>query len=337
MPDQVLHHTLQEYGTGAEIALALTQYGGKVLQSYYNKLTVGRHAWVHPITQGKTYQFPATAQATADELTPGSAREGSNQPEIEERLVVLNSKPIISDHYEGEIDAFIRHYDTRKATGRADGLACRLRVERELFAALALGARQAARGTGDDAFAGGLQVTGTYNDLGNEYPRSLTGSQTLQDQMSQVAVRFDENNVDDEGRICFLSPYLYDVLIEDNKLTSHDYTDINDLVTRRMIECKGFKVEKTNLIKHTSTASATCVLGDMSSWSQSAYQGSFLKTAALFIGDQEAVGQITAYDLKTFGPEWMINYHSWYFGAKIWHGAKWLRPESCAEIILGSS
>ncbi len=331
MPDVILNQPNQEYGTGDVDALVLTKYGGTVLEQYYNQLTVGDRVWVMPIEDTNTFQFPATAAATAEDLEEGVERTGANQPEVEERMVYLDSKQVISDHFLGESRKIVSHYSTQEASGRADAQACREIVERRLFAALALGARQSDRGTGDDRFPGGYQITAADSGaITAAYPATLSGSQALQAVIAAQGQRFDENNVAEGDRVAYLGPYLHRVLLLDKTLSSVDYTSPNNFITRTLKEVEGFQIVKSNVLDYWRSKSV-----DWSAYAQTRYQGDFRKTAAIFQGSREAVGQVVAMGrLRPFGLDWIKTKHSWYYGTKIWQGGKWLRPEALGELIL---
>lgn len=332
----IMHNTLQNYGTGDELALALTQYSGSIVKSYYDNLVMGRHVWRMPITGGSTYQFPAIAKASGSDVVPGVLRVGANQPEMENRTVSLDLKEFASDEYQSLTDQFIKHFDTTAAYGEAHGKACATEIEGRLLRALIIGARLAARGTGVDAFPAGSSVTSdtatSTTVIATNYPISLSGSIALQADLDKLAYTFDTKNVPAEGRVAFLSYYLKRVLLQDKTLLSADYQNSNDMLTRRMIQCAGFNIEFTNLIPHDTLAECTAAYPSQYAVASNAASG---YTVCLAVGGKDAVGQITALgDVRPINPVWYENLNAWFLGAKIWQGGKWIRPEACGEIRL---
>jgi hypothetical protein len=329
MSNATLQQPLQQYGDGEALALALKEYSGTVLSKYYPALRFTPHVWTMPCPQGtNTLQFPAIAHSEGEELNAGVDRSGSNQPESEERLVILDTKQLIADHYQAEIDQFVTHFEFRSRYAEADAFAVASMVDQRVSAMIALGARQAARGTGVDAFPAGVRkLADTAGAITAAYPVSLAGSKRLQADFGYMRQQFLERNIaEGSGMTAFVSPYLDRVLAQDNTLMSHEFQDMNTLLTRKVRMVEGFMVEVSNNSVFQTNWSA---------YAQARYQGDFTKTIAVFTASPDAVGRITAMgDVRPFGPEWIPTKHSWYFGAKIWQGCKWLRPEACGELYL---
>jgi len=328
MPNMVVHRTLQEYGTGDTVALALTQYSGMVLAAYEKFLVFARHVMSMPITNGRSKQFPAIARAEAENLVPGVDRVGSNQPQNEERLITLDDYQLISDEFLDEADDFVNHISSRQTYANQHGLACADQVDQRLSRMISIGARVADAGSGADLFIGGHVITAAdAGAITAAYPATLTGSIKLQTVFAEMAQEFDERHISDANRVAFLSPYLTRVLLCDKTLLSRDYQGVNDLISRRMVECEGFVIEKTNNLPSADDSANTAL--------PSQYRADFSKVAAQFIGDAEAVGQLTAMGgVRAIAPAWQDTKHGWYTGAKVWQGSKWLRKEACGELVL---
>jgi len=345
----VMTHMLQNYGTGDTVADALKQYGNYVAESYFDNRVAERHVWSMPITSGNTYQFPATAKMTGSDVTPGVLRTGTNQPEVEERTVVLDPQEFEADRYVSLTDDFITHWPYQTPFARAGAAACSENVEDKLLRMIVIGARQAARGTGDDAFPAGSHVnsdvTASTTVIATNYPVSLTGSLAIQGDLSKLAYTMDTRNVPKEGRVAFLTPYMTRVLRQDKTLLSSDYQGVNDLLTRKMVKVEGFFIEETNRMPAANDESNTAypaayrvnTSADATGGTSSSLHGTVTNytTVALAIGGHDAIGQITALGgVRPVNPVWYDNMNAWYMGAKIWQGAKWLRPEACGEIVL---
>jgi len=327
MANPVLHRTLQEYGTGSAVALALTQYSGMVVSAFHQATEFARYVFTKPITNGRTYQFPAVAQATAENLIPGVERVGNNEPELENRTVTLDTYQTISDAYEAECDEFIRHFEVRNIVAQEHAEACAKEVDLKLARMIAVGARESDVGSGVDLFEGGHTITAsTSGAVTTAYPVSLTGSQRLQSDLGAMAQEFDERNISRENRIAFMRPYLNRVLLLDKTLVSKDYQGINEMLPRKLVECEGWKIVVTNNIPSDNDTSNSNL--------DTIYKADYSKVHVLCIGDPLAVGQITAMgSVRPINPVWQDTKHAWYMGAKIWQGCKWIRKEACGEIV----
>ena len=345
-----MSHSLQNYGTGDELALALKQYGNYVVEAYYDARVVEPYIWSMPITNGNSFQFPATAMATSSHIVPGVLRTGANQPEVEERTVTLDAQETGSDRYYSLTADFITHWPYQQPFAKAHAMACAMYVEDKLLRMIAIGARLAARGTGVDAFPAGSNVnsdtTTSTTVIATNYPVSLTGSLALQGDLDKLAYTFDTKNVPRENRVAFMSWYLYRVLLQDKTLMSADYQDgVNDMLRRDMKFTQGFYIQPTNRMPAANDESNTAypaayrvnTSADATGGTSGGLHGSTSNytTCVLAIAGRDAVGQVTALGgVRPVGPEWYTNLNAWFLGAKVWDGAKWLRPEACGEIVL---
>jgi len=351
----VLQHSLQNYGTGDEIAGALTQYGGSIIKSYFDEMVAAKHVWKLPITGGSTFQFPGSAMATASDVDPGVDRTGANQPEMEFRTVALDLKEMESDRWESLTDDFIRHFDITAAYGEAHGKALAYLEEDRLLRMISIGARQASRPASGspvaDTFPAGTIVysdtTTSTTVLTTNYPASLTGSLSLQNDLAKLAQAFDEKNCGKDGRVAFLSPAMHRVLRQDKTLVSRDYQGTNDMLTRSLLFVEGFAIEQTNRMPAgTETSTANLALpsqyrvnnaADATGGTSGGLHASVTNytTAVLAIAGKDAVGEITALGgVRPVNPEWVTWKNAWFMGAKLWLGAKWIRPCACGEIAL---
>lgn len=345
----VMTHNLQNYGTGDEIALALKQYGNYVVEGYYDNLVAGRYVWSMPITGGNTYQFPATAKATGSHVVPGVLRTGANQPEVEERTISLDLQEYASDRYESLTDQFISHWPYQAPFARAHSGACAEYVEDKLLRMIAIGARQAARGSGADLFPAGSYIqsdtTTSTTSIATNYPMSLSGSLALQGDLDKLAQVFSEKNVPQDNRVAFMAWRQYHVLCQDKTLFSSDYQGVNDLLSRRLIRTQGFWIVPINRMPSADDTANTAypaayrvqTADSDATPTASALHGTIgnANTVMLAVGDRDAVGQVTALGgVRPISPVWYDNMNAWFMGAKIWDGAKWLRPEACGEVAL---
>jgi len=325
MANVVLNPQLQEYGTGSEVALAIKQYSGTILTAFQTSLVFGKYPRKKYISTGRSHQFPASAKASAEEHTAGTELAGNNQPEMEERLVIVDDKQVMSHRYFDEVQEFISHYDIRSIAATEHGQAVAKTIDGRLANCIALGARESDRGTGDDLFPGGHRVqAGTSGAVTVAYPISLAGSLALQEDFEEIGRGMDDDDVPEVGRVAFVTPYLRDVLLQDKTLVSADFQNSNTMLMQKLVLCKRFRIEVTN-----------CMPSELIDTGPSAYQGDFTLTAALCIGHSDAFGQVLfGGGVRPISVEWITRVQSWIQGAKILQGAKWLRPEACGEIYL---
>ncbi len=325
MANKGLNPMLQEYGTGDELALALTQYSGITLASYHLALVAGQFGLHKGVTQGNSFQFPAFARAEAEEHTAGTELLGNNQPESEDRQIPVDLKQLMSHRYFDEVQQFISHFDTRSQAAIEHGQAVARKVDKRMFQMIQQGANEAARGTGFDAFPAGQRVqASTAGAVTTAYPRTLTGSRRFQDDLEEIGRDMDDDNVPDNMRVAFVTPYLRDVLLQDKTIVSRDFQDPNTMLTQKIVMINRFRIVQTNNLPTTNLTTG-----------ESAYRGNYTKVVSLCIGDKTAFGQVTfGGGIREIPIEWIADKQSWLQGAKILQGTKWLRPEACGEIYL---
>jgi len=332
-----LQYPDQEYGAGSDLTLAAQEYSATAIVKYNTALKYGQWVMTAPAKPGtRAKHMTAIADSEAEDLPRGTERAGSNQPESEGRVITLDTLQLIADHYRDEVADFINHVNTREAYAVKDGQAVAATVDKRLSACISIGARVAARQTGADQQLGGISITAdTAGAVTTAYPLSLAGSRELQDDFGEMAQTMDEQNVSPEGRVAFVTPYLARVLRQDKTLLSGDFQTLNDLLTRKLLMVEGFMVEVTNNMCQS----------DWSSYGQANYADQtllgtavscdFTKVVAQFLGAPDGIGQLIAYGgVRPFGPTWIDDKHSWYYGTKIWQGAGPIRPEVCGELVL---
>ena len=341
MGDATLRFPQQERGTGSTLALAQSEFAAEVITQFERATIFAQHVWRQPAQEGThAKKFQASAKSEAEDLERGVERSGSNQPEQERRLVQLDTKQVIADHHDDEIADFIDHTDSRAKTAREDAIAVANTIDLRLSATISLGARVTGRGSGTDAYPSGTTITSDISAggvVGTAYPLSIAGSRELQDDFGEMAQTMDELDLPREGRVAFVKPYLHRVLQQDRTLLSFDFQSMNMLLPRKLVMVEGFMVEVTNNLNQN----------DWSSYVQPNYADQTImsisvsadfstnQVVAQFLATPDAIGQLVLLgDVRPFGPDWITDKHSWYYGAKIWQGAAPLRPEACGELIL---
>jgi hypothetical protein len=336
MANALQWNPMQTDGTGDDMANVTQRYAAAVIAKYQASLIFGNMIESLPAQPGTNGDNQIVeAHVTDEEMVRGVERTGSNQPHRRERQVLLDTAMRISDHYIDEIGKFTNYAADKNSA--LDAYALARTIDKRISAQIALGAREDAAPDGaedDDTFDGGTQITAdNAGTVGTAYPLSLSGSRELQDDFGEMRESFDTLNVPPGYRHAFVGTYLHRVLLQDRTLVSSDFQSMNDLLTAQLVMVEGWMVHPVNNWVGITTSSTTGE--NWSAYVQSRYQGDFHKTAALFLGAPDAVTQRTALGgIQPFGPDWIPDKHSWYYGAKVWQGAQWWRPEACGELVL---
>ncbi len=334
MANPVLNYPLQESGAGPSLALALKIFSGLVLKAYQTATVALQYAVKQTITEGNSYQFPATWKMDGAEHTAGTDLSGDNKPQTVERLINVDTKEYISHVWLDIVSQFISHYGTKEERAIQASRAIAREMDSRYLRCAARGAKASDHGLGS-VMPGGVTKLG---DAGSSYttnwPISLAGSHNVQNDLAYIAQTFDEKNVPEQNRAAFLSPYFIRVLRQDPTLLSSDYQRPNDKLTRKMYMVEGFVIEKTNNMPTTGGANGD---GDFSTTALAGsentnYQGDFSKTHVICVGES-AVGQVSFGGVTSFGPLWYPEKRSHLLGAVVLQGQNYLRPECCGSIL----
>lgn len=124
---------------GATDALWLKIFSGEVLTAYETAKKLKPTVRVRQIANGKSAQFPATFNATADYHTPGAEILG-NAIQHNEIIVTLDDM-LISNAFVALIDELKNHYDVRAPYAEALGRALALLEDRTIAQNIAVAAR----------------------------------------------------------------------------------------------------------------------------------------------------------------------------------------------------
>ena len=308
-------------------ALAKTEFISKTVETFQAKVGLWDMIEKNPIRGVKTHsEIVLGPSGDAGQHTPGTLLTGSSLDD-KTRTIALEDIETLHNFQTTMPEMVTDHTDKFMQLASHAGKALRQTTEKHCFQQLILGARTAASGV----FPGGAQKTVGGTTVAAAFPKSVAGSELIQEQLSLFRTNMNETNVetDADDLFVFLSPYLLSVLTKDNTLMSRDFVDpsISNLVNRKMTKVEGFWVMDSNLLPNTdlSAATAPTVNGTV------VYKGDFSKTAfvALKAG---AIGAVhTAMDSWT---KFADEYRLWNIGAGFFKGLATRRPEYCCECVI---
>ena len=298
-------------------ALFLKTYGGEVFTAMEESNVFGSRHYVRTITGSKSAQFPSIGGKTAYYHTPGTMSVGTPGNLTETVLTVDDF--IESASSIAEIDEAIAHFDYRGPFSKEDGRA----IARLYDANVARVGIQAALttvsrfdGTGD------IYEARTVGHIINS-ANSATVVADLKAAMRDMAVNFDEKDVDEADRNLFLKPAQYALLASDNETISSDFGSVGDQKTLRIPQLYTFNLVKTNNLPTTN------VTGTYSN----KYNVDARNVVALAM-KPGAVGTVKVRDLSVgmTGNDYKVTHNATLITSRMLVGHGLLRPELAGVI-----
>jgi len=305
------------------------EHQGSVLTKFYEESKILPFVTRRPVPMGsKAVWFDDMGTVAVTEKTEGTAGDGTAGPGQERITIELDTKKIVTEKYVGDNDMHMVNTAWSANLGLRQGQALSQEVDARVFRKIALGARTAARTIDGSVFPAGVQVDAPVDGAVTvAYPLSMQGSERIQTTLAQIAQEWDELNLPRDNRVAFLTPYLARVLRIDKTLQSAEFTHgENELLSRTLTKCEGFMIVETNSIPSTNVTTG-----------EAAYQGDFTDTVLLAIAGPEAIGLVDIGGIQTEGPDRDPETHSSLIQAHYWMGAKHIKPEMCAEVVLTSA
>lgn len=298
---------LKQGGTDAD-ELFLKVWSGEVLTAFSERNKIGTRFYTRTIDSGKSASFPATWKATAAYHTPGTELVGQ-KIDHSERLINVD-KLLVSDVFIALIDEAKNHYDVRSIYSNECGAA----LARQMDKTVAQVAVRAAR----------VSATFTQGNAGGNYTDAAVGTNVdkLETGIKKAAQAFDEKDVDEAGRMVFLKPAQYYLLLDSNKLASRDYSGMPgvDYASGMVTRATGMEIVKSNNIPSTNISGSVNV----------EYDGDFTTTVA-FVATPQAVGTVKLLDIQSEG-EYQISKQGTLLVSKYAMGHGILRPECAFEL-----
>lgn len=291
--------------SGDKTALFLVKYAGDVLEEFdLRTVFLTRHT-IRTIDNGKSAQFPASGLGGAEYHTPGVEITGSII-EHNQRLITIDGQ-LIAPRFIANIDEAMNHYDVRSIYSKDAGRALARTFDAHVAQVGYLAARAAATvATG----VGGYVITDSDAD---------TNADSLVESLFAAGQNFDEKNVPEQDRFCFLKPAQYNKLVQNTDLINTLWGGSGSIAAGKIYEIAGFQLVKTNNLPTTNINSGP-----------SAYQGNFSTSVALCM-TPDAVGTVKLIDVAT-EMQYDIRRQGTLTVAKYAMGHGILRPECAVEI-----
>ena len=237
--------------------LLLKTFGGEVMTHYDEVFSLKDKIRVRTIAGGKTAQFPAIGQASAEHFVPGQQIVGQAIDTAEKTISIDDL--IISSVFINNIDEMLGHFEFRGEYSKQLGQAIAKTCETKLFQMAVRDAKLGdsfnaanvvkAGATPDAAASGaGKGVVGMENAIHKRVGTSATVAD-LVNEAFRAAAYFDEHDMPMEGRFLYVSPSVYYELINqaDKTIINSDFSGGNGNYGEAVLhKVAGFDIVRTN-------------------------------------------------------------------------------------------
>lgn len=262
--------TLQNLGANSTRDLALQMFSGLVLESFKNKTAfydnTGNIMTVKTLQNSHSAQFPIIGDdinidttngdngTTKGYHTPGTFIAGDT---VQMSKVSIEVDDILVAAMDvGYADLDIAHFDVlgpfAQKMGRSLAQSCDKKI-----AIMALNAARTAAVA--NIHPGGQLVTKnvTTQTLVDAYPDSTTGSGDFRKNVAELALQFDQDNVPEDGRYLFITPYIKSILRNETQIFNRDLNDqavVGSLNNRVIGMLEGFNLIVSNNMPTATTS-----------------------------------------------------------------------------------
>lgn len=304
----------QALGAGDVEALFLKLFSGEVMTIFEAENVTKSRTMTRSIKGGKSSSFPVMGRATASYHTPGNEILGGSI--LHNEKVITIDDLLISPVFLADIDEAKNHYDVRSHYSTEVGRVLAQVWDKQVLQVGVLAARTIVANITGQSPTGTVITEGTAGDFND--PDKLAAA------FYAAAQTFDEKNVPEQDRVCYLSPSKYYKLIQSNNTVNRDFGGEGNRTTGKIFEIAGIEIVKTNNLPNTNVTTG------VQAGTGSKYIGDFTKTAGLFM-HKSAVGTVQLLDLST-----RMDYDPRRVGTQILsrlavgHGV--LRPEGAIEL-----
>ena len=292
---------------GATDELFLKTFSGEVLTAFEKATVFMNRTASRTISSGKSASFPIIGRNTADYHTPGSEILGNAIAHGE--VVLTVDQLLVSPVFISSIDEAMNHYDVRSVYSKECGLALAYKMDKYIAATGLQAARSAAI---LPEFDGGSTIVNAG---------ARTDSTELAKAMFAASQAFDEKNVPESDRSCYVSPAQYYLLAQNTNNINQLWGGAGAYAEGTIVKIAGIELVKTN---HLPTGNFT--------EGPAKYHVDGTNTVALVM-QKGAVGTLKLMDLAT-EMQWDIRRQGTLALAKmaVSHGV--LRPEMAVEIAV---
>lgn len=304
----------QALGTGAADALFLKLFSGEVMTIFEAENVTKGRTMVRTIANGKSSQFPVMGRATASYHVPGNEILGGTIKH-NERVITIDDL-LIAPVFLADIDEAMNHYEVRSHYSTEVGRVLAQVWDRQVLQVGVLAARTSTANIPGEGVAGTVITEAVLNDYND--PDKLAAA------FYAAAQTFDEKNIPEQDRVCYLKPSAFYRLIQSDKTVNRDFGGQGDRTKGTIHEIAGIEIVKTNNLPTTNISAG------VQAGTGSKYIGDFTKTEALFM-HKSAIGTVQLMDLST-----RSDYDPRRVGTQILsrlavgHGV--LRPEAAIEL-----
>lgn len=312
-PDFTISRLAQVNQAGDARALFLKVFANEVLNSFNRNLIFADKHRVKEISYGKSYQFPAIGQTTADYHTPGQMIVGT--PISHNERIINVDEVLFSSVSVAEIDELMNHYDVRSEYAKQLGQAVAQRWDKNVAQLIALAARDSATITGGN---GGTVINGGAT--------AETDGTVLAGLIFEAVQAMEEKDVPYQGDVyCAVRPEQYYLLVQATDNINKDWGGMGSYGDGTVLRIGGVPIVKSNAVPNAVVASNT---GE-----QNTYNGDFSNTVAL-VFHKAAVGTVRLRGLKTemTGEEYAVTHGATLMKSSLICGSGILRPECAVEI-----
>lgn len=297
--------------TGDVKALFLKVFAGEVMTAFAETNVVLQYVRQRTISAGKSAQFPVIGKAAAAYHVPGTEINGSNIAGNE--VVITIDDLLLANTFIANIDEAMNHYDVRSTYSSELGKALANQLDKHLLQLAVLGARAAARITGE---TGGAVITDAS---------AATDSDALVTDIFAAAQALDEKDVPPEDRVVFLRPAQFYSLAQNTKLLNKDWGGAGVYSDGKVLRVAGVDIVKTNHLPNAVVSNGTVAAG-----TDNKYAGDFSTTVAVVL-QKSALGTVKLMDLA-MESEYQIQRQGTLMVAKYAMGHGILAPQCAVEI-----
>lgn len=313
-PDLTLTRSGSNNGGGDAVELFLKVFAGEVLRAFRTKSKTQDKHMIRTISSGKQASFPAWGIGSGGYHTPGTMLVGSSVNHSE-RIVNIDGL-LVADRSLATLDEAMNHYDVRSILAEDMAQFLAKTWDKNVLRKAIQAARAAATVTG---LSGGSQIFAGST--------VVTDGDVLYAAIKEAAQTFDEKDIPDEDRYCFLSPELYYLLLDADKVVNQDFTEGTNggVNTGRVRQVAGITIVSSNNVPN-DVVNASGV---------TTYNGTYTDSVAA-VFHKSAVGTVKLMDLAVES-EYLIQNQGWLMVAKYAMGTDILRPEAAIEISKAAS
>lgn len=312
-PDTITSRLGQINGAGATDALFLKLFAGEVFTEFERHNVFKDKHFVRPIQSGKSTQFPLIGRASAFYHDAGAWMDGTAIAHAEK--VISVGKPLKATTFIADIDEAMNHYEVRGPYASELGQALALAYDENVARVMTLAARQSGQVTGR---AGGSRIVNAsiHSDAAVLTAALFTAAQT-----------FDEKDIPEGDRSCFLLPAQFYLLAQNEKLINKDTGGSGEISKGTLDTVANIKLVKTNRIPRTDVSTPSGTVAP-------AAAGNFTTTRGI-ISTPMAAGTVQLMDMS-MESEYEIRRSGTFMVASYAVGHDWLRPECAIELATAA-